>query len=101
VACSGRLIPVRPDLQRGALDQSGSEWPRSTNTDSLSVLIQTLGSGSNGQRRDRDGSSPARVPAVDLRRGRGSRTDEGDVSDVPGGDGDADEVQRGSVRLLA
>jgi hypothetical protein len=60
-----------------------------------------LGSGSNGQRREGDGSSPARVPAVDLRRGRGSGTNEGDVSDVPGGDGEADEVQRGSVRLLA
>jgi hypothetical protein len=70
-------------------------------TDSLSVLIQTLGSGSNGQRREGDGSSPARVLAVDLRRGRGSGKDEGDVSDVPGGDGEADEVQRGSVRFLA
>jgi hypothetical protein len=70
-------------------------------TDSLSVLIQTLGSGSNSQRWDGDSSSSARVLAVDLRRGHGSGTDEGDVSDVPGGDGDADEVQRGSVRLLA
>jgi hypothetical protein len=70
-------------------------------TDSLSVLIQMLGSGSNSQRRDGDGSTSARVLAVDLRRGRGSGIDEGDVSNVPGGDGDADEVQRGSVRLLA
>jgi hypothetical protein len=70
-------------------------------TDSLSVLIQTLGSGSNGQRREGDGSSPARVPTVDLRRGHGSGTEEGNIFDVPRGDGEADEVQRGSVRLLA
>jgi hypothetical protein len=67
----------------------------------LKDLFCTLGSRSYDRRREGDGSSPARVPAMDLRQGRGSGTDEGDVSDVPGGDGEVDEVQKGSVRLLA
>jgi hypothetical protein len=38
---------------------------------------------------------------VDLRRGRGSGTDDGDVVDVPGGDGEADEVQGVEENLMA
>jgi hypothetical protein len=86
VAACDSPVPVCSDRELRLLDQMRSGRPRSTDTDSLSVLIQTLGSGSKGQGRDGDGSSPARVPAVDLQRGRGSRTDEGDVSDVPRGD---------------
>jgi hypothetical protein len=50
VACSDRPVPVWPDLQRGALDQSGSERPRSTDTDSLSDLFWDVRLRSNGTR---------------------------------------------------
>jgi hypothetical protein len=38
---------------------------------------------------------------ADLRRGRGSETDDGDVADVPGDDGEADEVRLDAGKTMA
>jgi hypothetical protein len=38
---------------------------------------------------------------ADLRQGRGSETDDGDVADVPGGDGEADEVRLDAGKTMA
>jgi hypothetical protein len=55
VVCSDWSVPLRVDQGFRPLDQSGSEWPGSAGTNSISDLIRTARSRSDGQKREREG----------------------------------------------